>query len=411
MWHACIFLLAGECLCPKQRQQCSSPSAETKRSNMLQKLALLSAVVCASFSMVGCEVLNQELEKIVAQRQKAAAQQKELEAIYGKPIKSPEDMKKAVKRKKEIAEHKRTEKIEKERKCTALVERIKREDRQYLGDELYSVLKEANLTCKNLDGFKNTSIGGLIPEIESCRNLKKLNKDDINWKTGFLSVCKRITNDDVAQKIALNIENRNSAYKKAFENDKELLKKYPDPEDRNVVIKKKLEERIENGQKWETFFENLASMQWKPFTGYVVHASSRMHGGIPSAAFEERFLETGEFTKEEQKAFNCRKTNYPGVEYCGEIPIYVNRQALKNMAGGLNPLAQMMISSAPGPTFHVFKLENQKLNVRKRSDIWRYYVFNRNIRNAALELGLNWEEGDEGEFANWWVAPYDELIK
>ena len=377
---------------------------------MLQKLALLSVVAFASVSMVGCEVLNEELKKIVAQQEKVAAQQKELEAIYGKPIKSPEDMKKAVKRKKEIAEHKRTEKIEKERKCTALVERIKREDRQYLGDELYSVLKEANLTCKNLDGFKNTSIDSFVPYIKDCRTQEKIDINNTKKKASFLSVCKRISSEEVAIRIEQNIENRPIAYRKALENDKNLLKKYPDPEDRKVVINTRIEKRIKGDQGWDKYFEELASMQWKPFTGYIVHASSRMHGGIPSVAFEERFNNTGKFTQEEQKALNCRKTNYSGIEYCGEIPIYVNRQALKNLAGGLNPLMQMWVENAPGPTFYVFKLENQKLNVR-RTDNNRDMVFNRNIRNAALELGLNWDEKEEGEFANWWVAPYNELIK
>lgn len=51
----CCFLLAGECLCPKQRRQCSSPSAGTKRSNMLQKLALASSVlVLGSSLLTGC---------------------------------------------------------------------------------------------------------------------------------------------------------------------------------------------------------------------------------------------------------------------------------------------------------------------------------------------------------------------
>lgn len=377
---------------------------------MLQKLALLSAVVCASFSMVGCEVLNQELEKIVAQRQKAAAQHKELETIYGKPIKSSDDMKKAVQKKKEVEEHKRSEKIERERKCTALVERIKREDRQYLGDELYSVLKEVNLTCKNLDGFKNTSIDSFIPHIKNCRTQEKIDINNTKKKTSFLSVCKRISSEEAAVRIERNIKNRPIAYRKALENDKNLLKKYPDPEDRKVVINTRIEKRIKSDQGWDKYFEELASMQWKPFTGYIVHASSRMHGGIPSVAFEERFNNTGKFTQEEQKALNCRKTNYSGIEYCGEIPIYVNRQALKNLAGGLNPLMQMWVENAPGPTFYVFKLENQKLNVR-RTDNNRDMVFNRNIRNAALELGLNWDEKEEGEFANWWVAPYNELIK
>ena len=377
---------------------------------MLQKLALLSAVVCASFSMVGCEVLNQELEKIVAQRQKAAAQHKELETIYGKPIKTSDDMKKAVQKKKEVEEHKRSEKRERERKCTALVERIKREDRQYLGDELYSVLKEVNLTCKNLDGFKNTSIDSFIPHIKNCRTQEKIDINNTKKKTSFLSVCKRISSEEAAVRIERNIKNRPIAYRKALENDKNLLKKYPDPEDRKVVINTRIEKRIKSDQGWDKYFEELASMQWKPFTGYIVHASSRMHGGIPSVAFEERFNNTGKFTQEEQKALNCRKTNYSGIEYCGEIPIYVNRQALKNLAGGLNPLMQMWVENAPGPTFYVFKLENQKLNVR-RTDNNRDMVFNRNIRNAALELGLNWDEKEEGEFANWWVAPYNELIK
>lgn len=377
---------------------------------MLQKLALLSAVVCASFSMVGCEVLNQELEKIVAQRQKAAAQHKELETIYGKPIKSSDDMKKAVQKKKEVEEHKRSEKIERERKCTALVERIKREDRQYLGDELYSVLKEVNLTCKNLDGFKNTSIDSFIPHIKNCRTQEKIDINNTKKKTSFLSVCKRISSEEAAVRIERNIKNRPIAYRKALENDKNLLKKYPDPEDRKVVINTRIEKRIKSDQGWDKYFEELASMQWKPFTGYIVHASSRMHGGIPSVAFEERFNNTGKFTQEEQRALNCRKTNYSGVEYCGEIPIYINRQAINNLAGGLNPLAKMWVENAPGPTFYVFRLENQKLNVQ-RSDSNRDMVFNRNIRNAALELGLNWDEKEEGEFANWWVAPYNELIK
>lgn len=55
MRQMCCFLLAGECLCPKQRQQCSCPSAGTKRSNMLQKLALASSVlVLGSSLLTGC---------------------------------------------------------------------------------------------------------------------------------------------------------------------------------------------------------------------------------------------------------------------------------------------------------------------------------------------------------------------
>lgn len=378
---------------------------------MLQKLALLSVVAFASVSMVGCEVLNEELKKIVAQQEKVAAQHKELEAIYGKPIKSSDDMKKAVQKKKEVEEHKRSENIERERKCTSLVERIKQEDRQYLGDELYSVLREVNLTCKKLDGFKNTSIDSFIPYIKECRTQENIDINNTKKKTSFLSVCKKISSEQVAIKLEQNIKNRPTAYRKSLENDKNLIKKYPDPEDRKVVIKTRLEKSLKGELGWEEFFEELASMQWKPFTGYIVHPASRMHGGLPSAAFEERFHDTGKFTEQEQKALKCKKTNYTGIEYCGNIPIYINREAIKEMAGGLNLFSQMLIDNAPGPTFYVFKVENQKLNVRQRSDIGRYYVFNRNIRNAALELGLDWSEKEEGEFANWWVAPFPELIK
>ena len=389
---------------------------------MLQKLAFYSVLASVGLIATGCATIDQMVEEgrnFLGMQEVADGQEPKAQSGASKKT-TKEQTKKAneaqarakaeLAKKKEEAERKKLEQAQKAKDCAALVARVKQEDRQYLGDELYSVLKEVNLTCKNLDGFKNTSISSLVPYIKDCRRHEKIDKDDVEWKTSYLAVCGRISNEDVSNRIMLNIQNREAAYTKHFENDKDILNKYPDPEDRKVVIKTTVANKLKNDKGWDKYFEEIAKMQWKPFTGYIVHASSRKHGGIPSVAFEERFNNTGKFTQEEQKALNCRKTNYSGIEYCGEIPIYVNRQALKNLAGGLNPLMQMWVENAPGPTFYVFKLENQKLNVR-RTDNNRDMVFNRNIRNAALELGLNWDEKEEGEFANWWVAPYNELIK
>ena len=104
-------------------------------------------------------------------------------------------MKKAVQKKKEVEEHKRSENIERERKCTSLVERIKQEDRQYLGDELYSVLREVNLTCKKLDGFKNTSIDSFIPYIKECRTQENIDINNTKKKrVSYLFVKKSVAN-------------------------------------------------------------------------------------------------------------------------------------------------------------------------------------------------------------------------
>lgn len=388
---------------------------------MLRKIALFSVLSSVGVIAAGCSTIDQMVEEgrnllgmpEVAEGHEPKAGTAVPKQAKAQPKKVNEEQTRAKAeqtQKKAEAERKKIEQIQKEKDCTALVAKIKQEDRRYLGEELFSVLKEANLTCRNLDGFKNTSIDSFVYTIKECRTQNGIGIDNIDKKTSFLSVCKKISSEDIAIKIEQNIKNRPNAYKVALEKDKEILQKYPDPEDRRVVIETSLENYIKNDQGWDKYFEDLASMQWKPFSGYVVHVSSRKYGGILSDALEKRFNNTGKFTKKEQEYLKCRKTSIPGVDYCGKVPVQVNRKAIKNLVGGLNPLMQMMIDSAPNPTFHVFKLENQKLNVR-RSKENREMVFNRNIRNAALELGLDWSDEDNDEFANWWVAPYEELIK
>lgn len=158
---------------------------------MLKKVAIWSMASSVGLITVGCATIDgmvadsrnflgiqddaqateplkpatQKAESVKVSTKKSADQTKTAKQIKTtKPVKvarTEEEIKAiqanvdAVLAKKKVdAEKKKAEKAAREASCTTLVERLKQEDRQYLGEELYANLKEANLTCTNIEKLK-----------------------------------------------------------------------------------------------------------------------------------------------------------------------------------------------------------------------------------------------------------------
>lgn len=401
---------------------------------MLKKVAIWSTAASVGLITVGCATIDgmvadsrnflgiqddaqateavkpttQKTESVKASTKKSADQTKTAKQIKTtKPVKvarTEEEEIKAIQanvdavlaKKKADAEKKKAEKAAREASCTTLVERLKQEDRQYLSEELYANLKEANLTCTNIEKIKDTSIGGFIPVIEKCRTQTNLTKDDVKNYTSFLSVCRKIFDKDIANKFNLNIQNRQKALMDSLEKDGSLRGKFPNEDDRIVAIQTRYRKQLEQDRQWGEDFEKLTNLQWKPFNGYVVGNESY------SSNFVREFGKTGKLTLAERGRLNCHETAYSGILYCGKIQVDTVDE-INILESNLRwRLAAAGFPDTPRiPYAYIFKLENQKLSVRELNN-GNYEVYNRGLRNVAIELGID---------RIWWTANLSDLMK
>lgn len=401
---------------------------------MLKKVAIWSMAASVGLIIVGCATIDgmvadtrtflgiqddaqateplkpatQKVESVKASTEKSADQTKTAKQIKTtesvKVARTEEEEIKAIQanvdavlaKKKADAEKKKAEKAAKEAFCTTLIERLKQEDRQYLGEELYANLKEANLTCTNVEKIKYTSIGGFIPVIEKCRTQTNLKKDDVKNYTSFLSVCRKIFDKDIANKFNLNIQNRQKALMDSLEKDGSLRGKFPNEDDRIVAIQTRYRKQLEQDRQWGEDFEKLTNLQWKPFNGYVVGNESY------SSNFVREFGKTGKLTLAERGLLNCHETAYPGILYCGKIQVDTVDE-INILESNLRwRLAATGFPDTPRiPYAYIFKLENQKLSVRELND-GTYQVYNRSLRNVAIELEID---------RVWWTANLSDFMK
>ena len=401
---------------------------------MLKKVAIWSMAASVGLIIVGCATIDgmvadtrtflgiqddaqateplkpatQKVESVKASTEKSADQTKTAKQIKTtesvKVARTEEEEIKAIQanvdavlaKKKADAEKKKAEKAAREASCTTLVERLKQEDRQYLGEKLYANLKEANLTCTNIEKIKDTSIGGFIPVIEKCRTQTNLTKDDVKNYTSFLSVCRKIFDEDIENKFTLNIQNRQKALMDSLEKDGSLRGKFPNEDDRTVAIQSRYRKQLEQDRQWGEDFEKLTNLQWKPFNGYIVNTESY------SSNFVREFGKTGKLTLAERGRLNCQETAYSGILYCGKIQVdtvdeinVLERNLRWRLAAAGFPDTPRI------PYAYIFKLENQKLSVRELNN-GTYEVYNRNLRNIAIELGID---------RIWWTANLSDLMK
>lgn len=401
---------------------------------MLKKVAIWSMASSVGLITVGCATIDgmvadsrnflgiqddaqateplkpatQKAESVKVSTKKSADQTKTAKQIKTtKPVKvarTEEEEIKAIQanvdavlaKKKADAEKKKAEKAAREASCTTLVERLKQEDRQYLGEELYANLKEANLTCTNIEKIKDTSIGGFIPVLEKCRTQTNLKKDDVKNYTSFLSVCRKIFDKDIENNFNLNIQNRQKALMDFLEKDGSLRGKFPNEDDRMVAIQSRYRKQLEQDRQWGEDFEKLINLQWKPFNGYVVDNESY------SSNFVREFGKTGKLTLAERGRLNCQETSYPGILYCGKIQVDTVDE-INVLESNLRwRLAAAGFPDTPRiPYAYIFKLENQKLSVRELNN-GTYEVYNRNLRNVAIELEID---------RVWWTANLSDLMK
>lgn len=244
-------------------------------------------------------------------------------------------------------------------KCNKLLEQVKKEDHQYLGEELTGLLSEINKFCTpaRLEQFRHTSIGAFVgwstTPVEQCNDLppKEYWKDHVN--PSFLEFCSKITQNPRKEEI----QNYLSTYYNdlGWDVKKELYSAYPDKEDREIVFKNKIREKEEENGEWAKAFKCSQREQWKPFSGYALYGGDQQFSLFTSAGLLKEL---------KGKKLKCKKTSFDGIEYCGEYALT-----------------------------HIFRIKNQKAVVtgagNHRALNMLREISSRNIRSAILEFGLN----------------------
>ncbi len=244
--------------------------------------------------------------------------------------------------------------------CASILNSVKKDDKQYTEDELIKLFSSINASCKSneLDKFKYTSVGTLVGYIENCRTyvywIKEKDHSRFYYYSEPWQFCAKILSKTDKNLIINHLKTRDKNL------DKKLEKKYPDSEDRAIMLKKEQNHMIANDKRWRNGFERDISIQWIPYSGYVIKSLSSVD--------EEDTI------RKLPRNMKCSPTNEKGISYCGKITV----QASNSTAKAQVPL---------------FKVENQKFNIIASEDLgnhkWEYLVNNRSLRNAVLELGID----------------------
>ena len=245
--------------------------------------------------------------------------------------------------------------------CASILNSVKKDDKQYTEDELIKLFSSINASCKSneLDNFKYTSIGALVSYIENCRTYVYWIKSDeqsiiSHNQTESLKFCAKISSNEDKNLINNHL--------KSFDQkiDRSLKKEYPDAEDRAIILKQRKTQMLENDKRWRGGFEARVSIQWMPYSGYIIA------GG--DAIDEEDVI------KNLPKNIKCSPTSQTGISYCGKISARSSTAFVK---------AQLPL----------FRVENQKFNIFARKDFYNHklelHINNRPLRNAILELRLD----------------------
>lgn len=245
--------------------------------------------------------------------------------------------------------------------CASILNSVKKDDKQYTEDELIKLFSSINSSCKSneIDNFRYTSIGSLIDYIKLCDNfVERIEINDPHLleyvQIKPLQFCAKISNR--SHKNVLN------NYIKSIDKklDQKLKKKYPDAEDRAIMLKREKNNILEHDKYWRNGLTRDISIQWIPISGYVIKSSK--------AIDEEAVI------RNLPKNLECSPTSEKGISYCGKISAKASNAFVKTQL----PL---------------FKVENQKFNITVKEDLvnhkFEYQVRNRQLRNLILELGLD----------------------
>lgn len=258
--------------------------------------------------------------------------------------------------------------------CEDLLAQVRKENRVYVGDELLDVLSKLSLHCAPVgqDKFQDTTIGGYVEHVRDCENLEL--SDVSKKKTSFLDFCAKISPEPKKGKILQYLANYDTYIKEKL--NKELETKYPDAEEREIVLKQKLRkdrEMNESWGKWFTSFQTHTPMRVNGYAAYGLIEAVGAFGGY-SAEAEKQFLASG-------KQLHCTNTSFPGIQYCGKVV------AGRSFSYSLGIFGKRTVQNK----VDVFKLKNQ-IVVQKDSDNGYAQVTSPNLRKAFLEQGLSWRD-------------------
>ena len=244
--------------------------------------------------------------------------------------------------------------------CASILNLVKKDDKQYTEDELIKLFGSINASCKSneLNNFKYTSVGTLVGYIENCRTyvsrIQAKDKSIFLYYSEPFQFCAKISSKTDKNIIINHLKTRDKKY------DKILEKEYPDAEDRAVMLKKEHNYMVKNDKRWRNGFERDISIQWIPYSGYVIQNVN--------AIDEEAII------KNLPQNLKCSPTSENGISYCGKISAKASNEFVKTQL----PL---------------FKVKNQKFNIIVVEDPANhklvYQAINRQLRNVILELGLD----------------------